>query len=91
MEQYEKDQLISMEKPTVLHELSMRHKMKAGKRYVIVPTPKTQDTDIRFYLSMYFDCAMYEVDIRRLNGPKEQYKFIPEEYEKMSKRVPKWK
>ena len=39
----------------------------------------------------YFDCAMYEVDIRRLNGPKEQYKFIPEEYEKMTKRVPKWK
>ena len=67
--------------------------MKAGKRYVIVPAPKSQNTTGKFFVSMYFDVAMYEVDIKRLNGPMpaEQYAFIPEEYEKMTKRVPLWK
>ena len=65
--------------------------MKAGKRYVIVPAPKMQNTTGKFFVSMYFDLPMYEVDIRKLNGKPEQYYFIPEEYEKMTKRVPLWK
>jgi len=30
MERYEKSQVLKTEKPTVLHELSMRHKCEAG-------------------------------------------------------------
>ena len=91
MLKYVKDQVIRTEKPTVLHELSMRHNMKAGERYVLIPAPKSKNDRGKFFLSMYFDLPMYEVDIKRLNGPNQCYEFIPEEYEKMTKRVPNWK
>ena len=37
---YDRTKVKYMEKPAVLHELSLRMKMKAGERWVIVLSPK---------------------------------------------------
>ena len=77
--------------PKVLHEISLRLELKAGKRYVIVPSPRAKGTVGKFFLSLYMNCQLHDVDIRRLNDPNDRYEHIMEEYEKNDSRVPKWK
>jgi calpain, invertebrate len=91
IETYEKSKVKYMEKPAVLHELSLRMKMKAGEKWVIVLSPKMHGLEGRYELSLYVNCKLFSIDIRRLNGPREQYSFIAEEYEKNVNKLPHWK
>ena len=77
--------------PKVLHEISLRLKLKGGKKYVIVPSPDKQGLLGNFYLSLYMDCQLHDVDIRRIDDPSDRYCHVVEEYEKNESRVPKWK
>lgn len=72
-------------------ELSIRVKLKAGNRYIIVPTTKELDKEGKYFLSLYFSCELHDVDIQRIGHPSERYAFIMEEYEKAERMVPKWK
>jgi hypothetical protein len=91
VELYDRAKVKYMEKPAVLHELSLRMKMKAGEKWVIVCSPKLHTATGRFELSLYFNTKLFSNDIRRLNGPREQYSFIAEEYEKNVNKLPYWK
>lgn len=77
--------------PKVLHEMSMRVDLKAGKKYVLVPSARKAGTLGKFHLSLYVNQSQYEFDVKRVDDPTNRYKFIKEEYEKMDRRVPKWK
>jgi len=88
---YDRSKVKYMEKPAVLHELSLRMKIKAGEKWVIVLSPKMHNATGEFELSLYFNCKLFNMDVRRLNGPREQYSFIAEEYEKNVNKLPAWK
>ena len=77
--------------PKVSHEISLRLQLQGGKKYVIVPSPNKQGQLGKYYLSLYMDCQLYDVDIRRIDDPSDRYGHIMEEYEKSESRVPKWK
>ena len=46
-----------------MSELSIRIKLKAGSRYIIVPTTKELNKEGKFFLSMYFSCELHDVNI----------------------------
>ena len=85
------DKPLMKSSPKVLHEMSLRLHLKAGTKYVIVPSPRTKGSVGPFFLSLYMDCQLHDVDIRRLNDPTDRYEHIMEEFEKNDSRVPKWK
>ena len=58
---------------------------------MIIPSPDKQGSLGQFYLSLYMDCQLHDVDIRRIDDPSDRYSHIMEEYEKNESRVPKWK
>jgi hypothetical protein len=66
-------------------------KLQGGKRYVIVPAPRTHSITGKFHISVYFNDKLHNVDLKRLNGPRNKYTCIPEETEKTNKKVPGWK
>jgi hypothetical protein len=49
--------------PAKMAELSIRVKLKAGNRYIIVPTTKELDKEGKYFLSLYFSCELHDVDI----------------------------
>lgn len=60
--------------PKVLHEISLRLHLKAGTKYVIVPSPRTAGTLGRFFLSLYMDCELHDADIRRIDDVADRCK-----------------
>jgi len=44
-------------------ELSIRVKLLAGRRYIIVPTSKDKDKEGKYFLSLYFSCELHDVNI----------------------------
>ena len=60
--------------PKVLHEISLRLKLKAGTKYVIVPSPRTAGTTGSFFLSLYMACELHDVDIRRIDDVSDRCK-----------------
>jgi hypothetical protein len=77
--------------PKVLHEISIRFQPKAGKKYVIIPSPRNKGTTGDFFLSLYMDCQLHDVDLRRIDDKRDRYSHIAEEFEKIDSQVPKWK
>jgi len=75
----------------VLHEISMRVDLKAGKKYAIIPSPRKAGTLGKFHLSFYTSAAQHEFDVKRVDDPRNTYDFIAEEYDKSDRHVPKWK
>ena len=63
-----------MENPTVLSEVSARLKMKAGLTYIVIPAVKRAGETGEFFLSMYFDIALHNMDIRNLSDQKNRCK-----------------
>ena len=61
--------------PKVLHEISIRFKAEAGKKYVIIPAPRNKGTLGDFYLSLYFDCQLHDADIRRIDDKNNRCKY----------------
>ena len=76
-----------------------RINLKAGQAYVIVPSCETPGTEGEVYLSIYLNCNLRDVCVKRVflpdqkSGPNEAVlpQLIPEEAEKISMRVPQWK
>lgn len=54
-------------KLSITREQTLRKKLTAGKKYVIIPTMKIAGTLGKFFLSIYFDTPLYSIDTRRLN------------------------
>lgn len=67
LEEYGKPAPIEKATPKVLHEISMRVKLTAGKKYVIVPSPRKAGTLGKFSLSIYTSCSQTEYDVTRLD------------------------
>ena len=80
-------------------ENSGRIKLKAGNVYVIVPSLEIAGGKGDFYLSVYFNQAMRDVNIKRIFHPEDKQAgkedvlpyFIPEEAEKLVNQTPVWK
>lgn len=80
-------------------ENSGRVLLKKGNQYIIVCSTENSKTRGKFFLSVYFNQALRDVDIKRvfhpddLNSAKDQVLpyFIPEEAEKMVNQTPVWK
>ena len=62
--------------PKVLHEISMRIKVKAGKKYVFIPSPRKPGTLGKFHLSFYTGRPQHEFDVVRLDDPSCRCKFL---------------
>lgn len=77
--------------PKVLHEISLRVNLTAGKRYLVVPVARDRNITADFSLAFYFDLPCHDVQLTRINHPQERYTFIQEEFEKSDRRVPAWK
>ena len=60
--------------PKVLHEISMRVDLLAGKRYAIIPSPRKAGTTGKFHLSFYTSAAQHEFDIKRVDDPSNRCK-----------------
>ena len=60
--------------PKVLHEISMRVDLKAGKKYAIVPSPRKAGTLGKFHLSFYTSAAQHEFDVKRVDDPRNTCK-----------------
>ena len=78
---------------------SGRLKLKAGQAYVIIPSCEAEKTLGEVYVSIYVNCALRDVQIKRVFHPDDPNSandailpyLIPEESEKMSQRTPAWK
>ena len=80
-------------------ENSGRCKLKGGETYVIVPSTEIAGKRGVFYLSVYFNQRLRDVEIKRVFHPLDQNTkrdevlpyLIPEEAEKMVSQTPLWK
>jgi len=57
--------------------MSIRFNLTAGKSYVILPAVNQEydGTDREFFLSIYFNIPVHEVDIRCLTTPETRCKY----------------
>ena len=60
--------------PKVLHEISMRVDLKAGKSYVVIPSPRKAGTLGHFHLSFYVNQSQHEFDVKRVDDPSNRCK-----------------
>ena len=80
-------------------ENSGRCKLAAGEAYVIVCATEKKNKRGKFFLSVYFDQQLRDVEIKRVfhpdapntKGEEILPKFIPEEAEKVVNQTPLWK
>ena len=80
-------------------ENSGRCHLKGGETYVIVPCTELPNKEGEFYVSIYVDQPLRDVEIKRVFHPNDSNPnkekvlplFIPEESEKISARAPTWK
>lgn len=76
-----------------------RTKLEAGKKYVIICSTELQNKKGDFYLSVYFNQALRDMQIKRVFHPSDKNSakdsvlpyFIPEEAEKIVNQTPLWK
>jgi hypothetical protein len=76
-----------------------RCELKGGETYVIVPSCEKSGTKGDFFLSIYMNQALRDVEIKRVFNDQDRNDnadevlpyFIPEEAEKISNRAPAWK
>ena len=96
---FNKDTLIFMTPIKREKENSGRVNLTAGKQYVIVPSLEKANRKGDFFLSVYFNQAMRDVNIKRVFHPEDKQNgkedvlpyFIPEEAEKLVNQTPVWK
>ena len=76
-----------------------RLNLKAGQTYVIIPSCETPETTGDLFMSIYLNCALRDVMIKRVfhhldsNTAKDNILpfLIPEEAEKVASQTPPWK
>ena len=99
MNHFDKASLVYISPIKRERENSGRCNLKAGKKYVIVCSTELPKVKGKFFLSVYFNQALRDVNIKRVFHPndmssaKEQVLpfFIPEEAEKLVNQTPAWK
>lgn len=99
MKHFDKDNLIYCSPIKKERENTGRCVLKKGHSYVIVCATEKQKRKAQFYLSVYFNQALRDVDIKRIfhpddwNSAKDEVLpyFIPEEAEKVVNQTPVWK
>lgn len=80
-------------------ENSGRCKLKAGESYVIIPSTEFPKRKGKFFLSVYFNQQLRDMDCKRVFHPLDKNLsndevlpfFIPEEAEKLASQAPLWK
>lgn len=99
LQAFDKNQLLLMTPIKRERENSGRCLLKAGKSYVIVPSTEIAGKKGAFYLSVYFNQRLRDVDVKRIFHPLDTNtkgdavlpNFIPEEAEKSIDSTPLWK
>ena len=94
-----KDTLVLMTPVKRERENSGRCMLSAGETYVIIPSTEIAGKQNTFYLSVYFNQRLRDVNIKRIfhpqdtNSKKDEVlpQFIPEEAEKLVNQTPLWK
>mmetsp|Transcript_40465 Transcript_40465/g.38962 ORF Transcript_40465/g.38962 Transcript_40465/m.38962 type:complete len:151 (+) Transcript_40465:1625-2077(+) len=90
-EKFEKTQIKFMSIIRESREVAIRCPLiEGGKKYVIVPSCKEEDQEGKFYLSLYFNQRLRQVNVKCLNDSKCRFFDIEEETETYSIQ-PKWK
>jgi hypothetical protein len=52
----------------------MKATLEGGKRYVIIPSAKAAADTGKFYLSLYFDQKLRDVNVKRIDDPRTKCK-----------------
>lgn len=99
LESFDKDALVYMSPIKREKENSGRCKLKGGEHYVIVPSTEFAGKKGKFFLSVYFNQRLRDVEVKRVFHPLDKNTakdeslpyFIPEEAEKLSSQAPLWK
>jgi len=99
LQAFDKDALLFMTPIKREKENSGRCNLTAGKSYVIVPSLERHGKKGDFFLSIYFNQPMRDVNIKRVFHPEDKQAgkedvlpyFIPEEAEKLINQTPVWK
>ena len=61
-------------------EVSVRCDMLAGKQYVIVVSTQSTEEVGKFYLSLYFDQKMRDVNVKRIDEPRTKCMLFIEDF-----------
>lgn len=96
---FDKEKLVFMTPIKLEKENAGRCKLKAGCNYVIVCALEKAGAKNDFYLSVYFDQPLRNVNCKRVFHPLDKQKgkeevlpfLIPEEAEKLVNKTPLWK
>lgn len=99
LENFDKDDIIYLSPIKRERENAGRVHLKKNETYIIVPSTEKGGMSGEFYLSIYIDQHIRDVEIKRVfhatdrNELKDEILpfFIPEEAEKISNRAPTWK
>jgi hypothetical protein len=96
---FDKEKLKFLTPIKLERENAGRCKLQKNKRYVIVPSLERAGARNEFYLSIYFDQPLRNVNCKRVFHPEDKNAnkeevlpyLIPEEAEKLVNRTPLWK
>lgn len=99
LDAFDKDKIVYMSPIKIEKENSGRCMLKANTNYVIIPSLEIQGKIGDFFLSIYFDQFLRDVNVKRVfhandkQAGKEEVlpQFIPEEAEKLVNQTPIWK
>mmetsp|Transcript_6750 Transcript_6750/g.10855 ORF Transcript_6750/g.10855 Transcript_6750/m.10855 type:complete len:163 (-) Transcript_6750:375-863(-) len=99
LEYFDKESLVYLTPIKRERENQGRFKLKAGRRYVIVASCEVEGKTGDLYLSLYFNQALRDMDLKRVFHPVDKRKgkdeilpqLIPEEAEKLVNQTPFWK
>lgn len=99
LDSFDKDALVYLAPIKRERENAGRVQLKANKTYIIVPSTEKEKQLKEFYLSVYLNKDLRDVEIKRVfhandNNPAHENhlpQFIPEEAEKICNRAPTWK
>lgn len=99
LELFDKDSMVYLAPIKRERENAGRVQLKANETYIIVPCTEKEKQLQEFYLSVYLNKDLRDVEIKRVfhandNNPNHEDhlpQFIPEEAEKICNRAPTWK
>ena len=99
LHEFDKDMLQLMTPVKRERENSGRLKLKAGQTYIFIPSTEIAGKRGTFYLSIYFNQPLRNVEVRRIFNPQDKNtkrdqmlpSLIAEEAEKKTKGIPAWK
>lgn len=96
---FDRQQLVYLSPIKRERENAGRCELKKDETYLIVPSTEKEGIVGQFYISIYINQPLRDVEIKRVFHPKDKNEsndeilpyFIPEEAEKISNRAPAWK